>query len=176
MPHGHLLLNTKEDLIMKNESVLSAFLLMNPFKRGIVEWIILVGTGICGLMFSWYSFSVFPISNLIGGFLILFSFIFHWWSEKDHKQAHEQTDKIDKIINSGVYSRIRHPLYLSLIVLNIGIALSFGILITLILSLLSAIHWVSTSIKEEQMLQIKFQDDYTQYKESVRWRMIPGIF
>jgi len=128
------------------------------------------------LIFSWYSFSIFPISNIIGGFLILFSFLFHWWAEKDHKQAHEHTDNIDKIITSGVYSKIRHPLYLSLIIINIGIALSFGVLITLIIALLTVIHWVATSFKEEQILQIKFQDGYTQYKKSVRWRMIPGIF
>ena len=161
---------------MKTESTISAFLLLNPFKRCIAEWLILVGTGICGLIFSWYSFSIFPISNIIGGFLILFSFLFHWWAEKDHKQAHEHTDNIDKIITSGVYSKIRHPLYLSLIIINIGIALSFGVLITLIIALLTVIHWVATSFKEEQILQIKFQDGYTQYKKSVRWRMIPGIF
>ena len=161
---------------MKTESKLSAFLLSNPLKRGVVEWIILVGTGICGLIFSWPRLSVFPVSNIIGGLIILFFFFFHWWAEKDHKQAHEQSDNIDKIITAGVYSRIRHPLYLSLVVLNIGIALLFGVLITLVIALLTAIHWVATSFKEEQILQFRFQDEYTQYKKSVRWRMIPGIF
>ncbi len=161
---------------MKTKSMISTFLLLNPFKRGMFEWIILVGTGICGLKLSWHNFSIFPVSNIFGGFLVLFAFLFHWWAEKDHKQAHERSDSIEMIVNSGVYSKIRHPLYLSLIVLNLGIALSFGVLITLILALLTVIHWGATSYKEEQLLLQRFQDEYTQYKESVRWRMIPGIF
>ncbi len=161
---------------MKHDSLISKFLLSNPFVRGIFEWFILVGTGICGLKFSWYNFSVFPVSNIFGGILILLAFLFHWWAEKDHKQAHENTDNIKFIVISGVYSKIRHPLYLSLIVLNIGIALSFGVLVSLFFVTLTIIHWVATSYFEEQKLKTKFPKEYTQYKQTVKWRMIPGIF
>ncbi len=161
---------------MEKESLALKFFLSNPFKRGIIEWIILIGTGICGLVFSWKNFSIYPVSNVLGGFLILFAFLFHGWAEKNHKHAHERSENIEMIVNTGVYSKIRHPLYLSIIVLNIGIALSFGVLITLIIVLLTAIHWIATSYKEEQILLQRFQDEYLQYKKSVRWRMIPGIF
>jgi len=176
MPHENLRVNAKRSSIMKIESTITTFLLSNPLIRGLLEWLILVGSGILGLIFSWYNFSIFPVSNIFGGILILFAFLFHLWAEKDHKQAHEQTDNINKIVSSGVYSKIRHPLYLSLIVLNIGIALSFGVLITFIIALLTVVHWGATSYKEEQILQIRFQDEYTLYKKSVKWRMIPGIF
>jgi protein-S-isoprenylcysteine O-methyltransferase Ste14 len=161
---------------MKNGSTISNFLLLNPFIKCLFEWLILIGTGSLGLIFSWYNFSIFPASNVLGGILILFAFLFHFWAEKDHKQAHEQTENIVNIVNTGVYSKIRHPLYLSLIVLNIGIALSFGVLITLIIALLTVVHWVATTYKEEQILQIRFQDEYTLYKTSVKWRMVPGVF
>ena len=161
---------------MKSGSIIDSFLLSNPFHRGMVEWLILVGTGICGLVFSWTKFSIFPVSNILGGFLILFAFAFHLWAEKDHRQAHEQADNIEKIVNSGVYSKIRHPLYLSLIILNIGIGLSFGVLLTIIMALLTIVHWIATSLKEEAVLLQKFPDAYNQYKISVQWRMIPGIF
>jgi protein-S-isoprenylcysteine O-methyltransferase Ste14 len=161
---------------MKTESLASQILLSNPFKRGMVEWLILVVTGICGLKFSWYNYSFFPVSNILGGILVLLAFLFHWWAEKDHKQAHEKTDDIECIVISGVYSKIRHPLYLSIIVLNIGIALSFGVLVTLLITLLTIIHWIATSYFEERKLEIRFKEEYTQYKQSVRWRMIPGIF
>ena len=161
---------------MDKDSLTSKILLSNPFKRGIIEWIILVGSGILGLKFSWYNYSIFPVSNVLGGVLVLLAFLFHWLTEKDHKQAHEKTDNIQLIVTSGVYSKIRHPLYLSLIVLNIGIALLFGILVTLILVLLTVIHWIATSYVEEQKLELKFQEEYKQYKQTVRWRLIPGIF
>lgn len=161
---------------MKTNALTSKLLLSNPFKRGMVEWLILVVTGTCGLIFSWYNVSVFPVTNIFGGILILSAFLFHWWAERDHKQAHEKTDNIECIVMSGVYSKIRHPLYLSLIVFNIGIALSFGVLVTLLIALLTIFHWIATAYFEELKLEIKFKEDYTQYKQSVKRRMIPGIF
>lgn len=161
---------------MKSGAMIDAFLLSNPFHRGMVEWLILVGTGICGLMFSWTKFSIFPISNMLGGLLILSAFAFHCWAHMEHKQAHKRSEDIDTLVTSGVYAKIRHPLYLSLIFLNIGIALSFGVMITFILALLTIVHWIATSIKEEEILLQRFPDAYRQYKLAVRWRMIPGIF
>ena len=161
---------------MKIGSITDAFLLSNPFYRGMIEWLILIGTGICGLILSWVKFSIFPVSNILGGLLILLTFTFHWWAEKEHKQAHERSEDIDTLVTSGIYAKIRHPLYLSLIFFNIGIALAFGVMITFILALLMINHWIATLLKEEEMLLQRFPDAYKQYKVSVRWRMIPGIF
>lgn len=47
---------------------------------------------------------------------------------------------------------------------------------TFIMALLTIIHWIATSLKEEEALLQKFPDAYNQYKKLVRWRMIPGIF
>jgi protein-S-isoprenylcysteine O-methyltransferase Ste14 len=161
---------------MHNESLLLKFLLSNPFKKGMIEWVVLITSGICGRVFSWTFFSISPYTNILGGILIVAGLLFHLWSEKDHRQAHQKTDRIDFIVTTGVYAKIRHPLYISIIVLNIGIAVSFGVLVTLIIALLTIVHWVATAQKEEQALQIKFPDEYKHYKNSVRWMMIPGIY
>jgi protein-S-isoprenylcysteine O-methyltransferase Ste14 len=161
---------------MKTGNVLNAFFLSNPFYRGMSELFILIGTGICGLVFSWTRFSIFPVSNIFGGILILLAFAFHSWTEKDHKQAHERSGNIEKIVTTGVYAKIRHPLYLSLILQNIGIALAFGIMITFLLALLTFIHWIVTALKEEAVLLQTFPHEYMRYKQEVRWRVIPGVF
>jgi protein-S-isoprenylcysteine O-methyltransferase Ste14 len=95
---------------MKNGSKIESFLLSNPFHRGMVESFILVGSGICGLIFSWAKFSVSPASNILGGLLIFSALLFHRWAEKEHKQAHEKSENVSRIVNSGIYSKIRHPL------------------------------------------------------------------
>ena len=154
----------------------NAFFLSNPFYRGMFELLILIGTGICGLIFSWTRFSIAPMSNILGVILILLAFTFHWWTEKNHKQAHEHSANIEEIVTTGVYAKIRHPLYLSLILQNIGIALAFGVMVTFILALLTIIHWIITAIKEETVLLETFPDEYMRYKQEVRWRMIPGVF
>lgn len=160
---------------MKENVIMDSFFLLNPLYRGITETVILVLTGVAGSLLSWRTLLVFPISNIAGGFLILLSLAFHGWVEKNHKQAHQESKEINNIITTGVYSKIRHPLYLSIIVMNIGIALAFGVIVTYIVALISIIHWTITSVKEEEFL-IHQLPQYVQYKKDVRWRMIPGIF
>jgi protein-S-isoprenylcysteine O-methyltransferase Ste14 len=161
---------------MKSWNVLNTFFLSNPFYRGMAEKIILVGTGICGLVFSWKTFPIFPLSRILGGILIILAYGFHGWVHKKHKEAHKDSKEIETIVTTGVFSKIRHPLYLSIIPTNIGIALAFGVMVTFILALLTIIHWVLTALKEEAALMKKFPVEYTRYKQQVRWRMIPWIF
>jgi protein-S-isoprenylcysteine O-methyltransferase Ste14 len=161
---------------MKSWNVLDAFFLSNPFYRGMAEKIVLIGTGICGLVFSWKTFSIFPLSNILGGILVLLAYAFHRWTEKDHKEAHKESQAMTTIVTTGAYSKIRHPSYLSLIVMNIGIALAFGVMMTFAIALLTIIHWVITSLKEEEALIKQFPDEYPRYKQRIRWLMIPGVF
>jgi protein-S-isoprenylcysteine O-methyltransferase Ste14 len=114
--------------------------------------------------------------NIIGGILILSGLLFHVYSGKNHKQAHEKSADIVKIVNNGVFSKIRHPLYLSAIIINFGIALAFGIVLTLLIAFGSIFHWIMSALKEEEYLLQKFNEDYSQYKNNVRWRFLPGIF
>jgi len=161
---------------MKTQSIVSRILLTKPVKRGMIEWALLLGTGLLGLVFSWSNVSIFPVSNILGGILIVLAFVFHGWAEKDHKQAHQRTDSIKKIVRSGIYSKIRHPLYLSFVIFNMGVALGFGTVVTLFLAVLTIFHWGATSYKEEEILMEKFQEEYVEYQKAVPWRMIPGIF
>jgi protein-S-isoprenylcysteine O-methyltransferase Ste14 len=140
------------------------------------EKIVLIGTGICGSVFSWKTFSIFPLSNILGGILVLLAYAFHQWTERNHKQAHKESQDIETIVTTGVYSKIRHPLYLSLISMNIGIALAFGVMMTFALALLTIIHWVLTALKEEEALMKQFPVEYPRYKQMVRWLMIPRVF
>ena len=161
---------------MKSCNVINAFFLSNPIYRGLAEMIILVGTGICGLVFSWKTFPFFPLLNVLGGILIILSFGFHGWAHKKHDQAHKDTEEIETIVTTGVFSKIRHPLYLSVILINIGIGLAFGVVVTFIIALLTIVHWVLTALKEEAALMKKFPVEYARYKQRVRWRMIPWMF
>jgi protein-S-isoprenylcysteine O-methyltransferase Ste14 len=161
---------------MKIGNVFNVFFLSNPLYRGMAEKIILIGSGICGLVFSWKMLAIFPLSNILGAILIILAFSFHRWAEKNHRQAHKKSQDIEILVTAGVYSKIRHPLYLSLILQNIGIALAFGVMITFVLALLTIIHWIVTALTEEAALLHTFPHEYLQYKQKVRWRMIPGVF
>jgi protein-S-isoprenylcysteine O-methyltransferase Ste14 len=160
---------------MKN-SILNKYLLLKPSLRGYIEWVILLISGIIGLFFTWNRIPFSPAINYIGIILFIGGLLFHVIAERSHKQAHDEAKKITKIISTGVYAKIRHPLYLSLISMNIAIGLIFSSWITLGLAGLISILTVLTMYKEEQFLLSKLPEDYTAYIKMVKWRCIPGIF
>lgn len=152
------------------------FLLSNPFYRGMAETGLLVLSGITGLCRSWRRLPLSPWSNLAGALLYAVGMGFHVQSEKNHEEAHETAEKITTIARDGAYSRIRHPLYLGIIIGNIGIALFFGIAATLVLAILSILHWALTALKEEDFLLGQYPEEYSRYQSRTPWRFIPGIF
>jgi protein-S-isoprenylcysteine O-methyltransferase Ste14 len=157
------------------KNILDGYLLLSPKIKGLFEWGILIASGILGISLSWTPLPFEPLSNVIGGILICSGFAFHIYSERFHHQAHQQADEIRQIITTGVYAHIRHPLYLSLIVMDIGIALAFGNIWSLLLAAVISLSMIMTALKEEVFLREKF-GEYGKYMEKVPWRMIPGIF
>ena len=79
------------------------------------------------------------------------------------------------LATSGVYSVIRHPSYLGLLVNSLGWALAFrsgvGVLLTALLipPLLARIQ------AEERLLQTQFGAEYDAYRGRT-WRLIPGLY
>ncbi|KYH37718.1 MAG: ERG4/ERG24 ergosterol biosynthesis protein [Candidatus Bathyarchaeota archaeon B23] len=96
-------------------NMLKRYLLMNPGKRAVMEW------GILGLStFLSFYFSILPIPFSkyflgIGILLFIVGGLVHGLSHKYHKQAHDSSDEIEQIITYGIYSKIRHPGYLGII-------------------------------------------------------------
>jgi protein-S-isoprenylcysteine O-methyltransferase Ste14 len=73
------------------------------------------------------------------------------------------------IVTDGVFSWSRNPIYLSLTLLYIAIALLLGSLWALLLLLpLFAIVQIGIIRREEVYLERKFGDEYLRYKASVR--------
>ena len=75
---------------------------------------------------------------------------------------------------SGLYRVVRHPMYLSDILLRVGYTVSHLTPLTVSLSILSAGLYVYRAILEERFLSL--QPDYREYMDTVRYRFIPGVF
>lgn len=79
------------------------------------------------------------------------------------------------LVTTGIYSVIRHPSYLGLLVNSLGWALAFrsgvGVLLTALIlpPLLARIH------AEEKLLSSQFGADYDAYRART-WRLIPGLY
>lgn len=139
-------------------------------------FLLIIATGILGEYFSWDNISYKPVTNIIGSMLFVTGFLLHLSCHKYHKNAHEKSSDINKIIVSGPFSIIRHPMYLSLIIMYIGLFITWGIVWMLIPAIFFSIITIIVSLKEERFLINKLGSQYEDYMQRVPWRFIPKVF
>ena len=80
-----------------------------------------------------------------------------------------------RLITNGVYSRVRHPLYLGEISRNIGFALFFFSLYGLIVMLIANVFLIMRIRIEEKMLIDQFGKEYKEYMKKT-YRLIPYVY
>jgi protein-S-isoprenylcysteine O-methyltransferase Ste14 len=88
--------------------------------------------------------------------------------------ARTRTDH--ELVTSGVFARLRHPIYLAMGLFLLGLAISLGHERNLLLSLpLFALGtWIRVR-EEEKLLRAQFGGAYDSYAASVK-RFVPGLF
>ena len=80
-----------------------------------------------------------------------------------------------KVIDTGLYGIIRHPMYSSTILLFLSIPLVLGSLFSFLIFLLYPIIIVKRIKNEEQVLEQGLKG-YLEYKKKVKYRLIPFIW
>lgn len=84
-------------------------------------------------------------------------------------------ENTSKLVKSGIYQYIRHPLYLSIFLLGTGILLKDPAPLQISLGLINLVAVFITARIEEKEMITKFGDDYRQYMSETRM-FIPYIF
>lgn len=113
------------------------------------------------------------ISLAISGVLILSSNVL----KKEGGMEEGKGFVTTKLVETGIYGVIRHPIYLSLVYLFIGFALISQHPISLFLGLTMPLLCYYFMLKEEKMTIEKFGDDYLQYMNRVpRSNLLKGIW
>lgn len=80
-----------------------------------------------------------------------------------------------KVIDTGLYGIVRHPMYMSTLFLFLAMPLVLGSLISFLIMLLYVPIIVKRIRNEEQILE-EGLEGYAGYKQKVRYRMIPFIW
>jgi len=97
----------------------------------------------------------------------------------DRSSRHDENlfafEKTTSIVKEGVYKYIRHPLYVSLIMLTWGIYLKNTTLVLLPFAVLSTVFLFLTARNDEKECVAYFGDAYKEYMKNTRM-FIPYIF
>ena len=80
-----------------------------------------------------------------------------------------------KVIDTGLYKVVRHPMYLSTILLFLSMSLVLGSLFSFIIFLIYPVIVVKRIKNEEEVLERNLYG-YLEYKSKVRYRLIPFIW
>ena len=86
-----------------------------------------------------------------------------------------QKERGQKVISTGLYANVRHPMYAGATLLFISAPLLLGSLVGLVLALLLIVTIGARALGEEAMLKQEL-DGYRDYTRKVKWRMIPYVF
>ncbi|MEZ0370930.1 MAG: isoprenylcysteine carboxylmethyltransferase family protein [Candidatus Sericytochromatia bacterium] len=86
-----------------------------------------------------------------------------------------QQDRGHTVVDTGVYSVVRHPMYASLFPVMAGLSLWLGSSAGALLSLVPMAILAARIVLEERFLKQKLAG-YAEYTQKVRWRLIPGIW
>ncbi|WP_392538428.1 methyltransferase family protein [Legionella sp. 227] len=115
--------------------------------------------------------------SIIGDLLIVFSFyIFYLVSKVNtYAAANIGVEEGQKVISTGLYGVVRHPMYLGAIFLFIGTPLALGSWWTLLWVPVLLSILVARILNEEKILA-RDLPGYTEYQKEVTTRLIPFIW
>jgi len=86
-----------------------------------------------------------------------------------------QNERGHRVIDSGPYAYVRHPMYSGFIAFVFSLPLALGSYWTLLLALVLSICFIIRIFPEERVLQEEL-DGYGDYTKRVPYRLVPGVW
>ena len=115
--------------------------------------------------------------SLIGEALIVSSFLFIFWVVRVNSFAAStiQVTEDQKVVSTGPYAHVRHPMYSGALLLLVGIPLALGSWWALILiaPVMPVLIW---RILDEERFLLKNLPGYAEYASTMRYRLIPHVW
>ena len=143
---------------------------------GFILWIIIMPLD--AKRFGWSP--VFPLwLNVLGGAALVGSFFLFFRSYTDNTflspLVRIQEDRNQRVVSTGVYGFVRHPMTLGAILMFVGAPLLLGSFYGALAGLALTILLMARILGEEAML-IQELEGYREYTQDVRYRLIPFVW
>ena len=119
-----------------------------------------------------------PITIIVvAEMLVLIGYILFFLVLKENQFASRviEVEKGQKVIQSGPYRLVRHPMYLGAILMYVASPLALGSYWAVIPAIFIIPIFIARILNEESVLA-KELEGYSEYKLKTRYRLIPGIW
>ena len=137
----------------------------------------LAGFIIAGLNYR-YSWIILPNSVVIvSSVLFLLAYIIYAevLRENAYLSRTIEVQENQKVVDTGLYGIVRHPMYAATILLFLSMPLVLGSIISFVIFLVYPFI-IAKRIKNEEEVLEKELEGYSEYKKKVRYKMIPFIW
>jgi len=120
-----------------------------------------------------------PSLRILGWLGLLAAGGMGWWSmSADTYLSHMvriQHDRGHRVVTTGPYQYVRHPMYVGTILFALGVPLVLGSCWALVPGGSIGVLFVVRTALEDRMLRDQLSG-YKEYAERVRYRLLPGIW
>lgn len=125
-----------------------------------------------------FRLSAVPLEIKAIGFAgVACSLVLVFWAIRENAFASRivEVQKGQKVVSTGPYAIVRHPIYSAFALLSVGMAIGLGSLYALAPALLTIVGLVARTALEDKELQENLPG-YKEYAKEVRYRLLPGIW
>lgn len=128
-----------------------------------------------GVRFHWY---VLPIGAAVGGavvFLIAYILYAEVLRENTYLSRTIEVQENQKVIDTGLYSIVRHPMYSVTLLLFLSMPIVLGSVYAFLIFLVYPFI-IAKRIKYEEKFLEEELEGYREYKQKVKYRLIPFVW
>lgn len=125
--------------------------------------------------YNWLTIPSLVTYIAIGVFLLSYLMWAEVLKENTYLSRTIKVEENQKVIDTGLYGIVRHPMYTATLLLFLSMPLVLGSLISFFVFLLYPILIILRIIYEEKLLEKELKG-YTEYKKKVKYRLIPFIW
>jgi protein-S-isoprenylcysteine O-methyltransferase Ste14 len=125
-----------------------------------------------------FDWSLVPPSVVIAGDVLIaagYYIIFLVFRENTFTSATIEIAPDQKVISTGPYARVRHPMYAGGLLYLLGMPLALGSYWGL-LALAATMPFLLWRLFDEEVFLAKNLRGYSEYMQRVQWRLVPGVF
>lgn len=125
-----------------------------------------------------FGWSTMPVPVVIAGDILVavgFAIVLRVFRENTFTSARIEIAREQRVITTGPYALVRHPMYAGAFLYLLGMPLALGSYwgLLVLVPMTAVVIW---RLFDEEDLLARGLPGYADYQRSVRWRLIPGIF
>lgn len=158
-------LNAKEEQLEQKEVVLFSGLMF------------LASFIVAGLNFR-FAWIVLPAWVTIAGtviFLLAYALYAEVLRENEYLSRTIEVQEGQKVVDTGLYGIVRHPMYMATVLLFLSMPIILGSIFSFVIMLVY-LPIIAKRIRNEEQVLEEGLDGYKQYKERVKYRIIPFVW